>query len=168
MRYKVTFLLMTLVMAGEAFSHELKAESSHAQFDSWVYDDYRMVAENTRTLWFVDYYDISHLKSKEGDSALLLTFTPEKLTQGKVTTATIEALEESNPGINMKDSNIQKLVDSLSIPLIKGDVIAIIYRGEMMQIQYNNDVVYQAKASSKQSVALRNIWLGETPVDDLL
>ena len=68
----------------------------------------------------------------------------------------------------MKDSNIQKLVDSLSIPLIKGDVIAIIYRGETMQIQYNNDVVYQAKASSKQSVALRNIWLGETPVDDLL
>ncbi|UPR46683.1 chalcone isomerase family protein [Vibrio cyclitrophicus] len=168
MRYKVTFLLVAFLFAKEAIANEPNLEPSQALGESWTYDDYQVVKTNTRTLWFVDYYDIAHLKNHQGDSALLLTFTPEKLTREKVRTATVEALEDSNSDINVNSPSIQNLVDSLSLSLAKGDVIAIVYKDQEMQVQHNNKVVYQAHSFSEESIAFKNIWLGETPVDDLL
>ena len=168
MRYKITFLLIALMLVKETLAEELAASPLYKQYDSWSYDNYRVVKNNTRTLWFVDYYDISHRKNELGESALILTFIPEKLTQEKVRTATIEALEDSNPGIDINESGMQTLVNSLSVPLVEKDVIAIIYKGQTLQVQHNSDVIYQARATSQQSMALRNIWLGEYPVDDLL
>lgn len=168
MRYKITFLLIALMLVKETLAEELATSPLYKQYDSWSYDNYRVVKNNTRTLWFVDYYDISHRKNELGESALILTFIPEKLTQEKVRTATIEALEDSNPGIDINESGIQTLVNSLSVPLVEKDVIAIIYKGQTLQVQHNSDVIYQARATSQQSMALRNIWLGEYPVDDLL
>lgn len=168
MRYKVTFLLVAFLFAKEALANEPTLDPSKVQAESWVYDDYKVVKTNTRTLWFVDYYDIAHLKNNQGDSTLVLTFTPENLTQEKVRTATIEALEDSNSSINVNSPSIQSLVDSLSLSLAKGDVIAIVYKGQEMQIQHNNKVIYQTHSFSEESIAFRNIWLGETPVDDLL
>lgn len=168
MRYKITFLLIAVMLVKETFAEELATGPLHKQYDSWSYDHYHVVKNNTRTLWFVDYYDISHRRNELGDSALILTFIPEKLTQEKVRTATIEALEDSNPGININDPSIQKLVNSLSVSLVEKDEIAIIYNGQTMQVQHNNNVIYQAQSTSKQSMALSNIWLGENPVDDLL
>ena len=168
MRFNITFLLIALMLVKETFAEELVTGSLNKQYDSWSYDHYHEVKNNTRTLWFVDYYDISHRQNELGDSALILTFIPEKLTQEKVKTATIEALEDSNPRVNMSDPSIQELVNSLSVPLVEKDVIAIIYNGQTMQVQHNSNVIYQAQSTSKQSVALSNIWLGENPVDDLL
>ena len=168
MRYKITFLLIALMLVKETFAEELATGPLHKQYDSWSYDNYHVVKNSTRTLWFVDYYDISHRQNALGDSALILTFIPEKLTQEKVRTATIEALEDSNPGININDTSIQKLVNSLSVSLVEKDVIAIIYNGQTMQVQHNDNVIYQAQSTSKQSMALSNIWLGENPIDDLL
>ncbi len=156
------------MLVKETFAEELATGPLHKQYDSWSCDNYHVVKNNTRTLWFVDYYDISHRQNELGDSALILTFIPEKLTQKKVRAATIEALEDSNPGININDTSIQKLVNSLSVSLVEKDVIAIIYNGKTMQVQHNDNVIYQAQSTSKQSMALSNIWLGENPVDDLL
>tara|TARA_Y100001960_G_scaffold163384_1_gene171584 strand:+ start:3522 stop:4028 length:507 start_codon:yes stop_codon:yes gene_type:complete len=168
MRYKITFLLIALMLVKETFAEELATGPLHKQYSPWSYENYHVVKNNTRTLWFVDYYDISHRQNELGDSALILTFIPDKLTQEKVRKATIEALEDSNPGIDINDTSIQKLVNSLSVSLVEKDVIAIIYNGQTMQVQHNNNVIYQAQSTSKQSMALSNIWLGETPVDDLL
>lgn len=156
------------MLVKETFAEELATRPLHKQYAPWSYDNYRVVKNNTRTLWFIDYYDISHRKNELGDSALILTFIPEKLTEEKVRTATIEALEDSNPGIDINESGIQTLVNSLSVSLVEKDVIAIIYNGQTMQVQHNSNVIYQAQSTSKQSMALSNIWLGENPVDDLL
>ncbi|RJG40324.1 chalcone isomerase family protein [Motilimonas pumila] len=168
MIYKVSFLLIALMSVKQTFAEELTTAPLYKQYDSWSYDHYRVITNNTRTLWFVDYYAISHRQNAQGDNALILTFIPDKLTQQKVRTATIEALEGSNLGINIHDPSIQKLANSLSVSLVKGDVIAIIYNGKSMQVQHNSDVIYQARSTSQQSMALSNIWLGESPVDDLL
>ncbi|OBT03954.1 hypothetical protein A9267_18645 [Shewanella sp. UCD-FRSSP16_17] len=168
MNLSVILLGVALAVSGSTHASQPYVETVEKQIELLTYEEYQFVKTNTRRLWFVDYYDITHLQNPQGDSTLILKFIPDKLTQNKVRRATIEALEGSNPSVDLSTSKIQALINSLSIEITQHDVITIVYKEQAMQIQHNNRVVYAAEASSIESTALKNIWLGEEPVDDLL
>ncbi|GEA52705.1 hypothetical protein VIN01S_35090 [Vibrio inusitatus NBRC 102082] len=168
MNTKSLLLLCIVSLSLPVFAENNMRFASDNSESAWSYSDYQDIAFGTRTTWFVDYYTMTYKKDEEGNTALILTFLPEQLTQKKVGTAFVEALEKSNPGINTSDVIIDGLIDQLSISLSRDDTVVIIERGNQIQIQHNQRVIYQFSDAGGQKQALLNIWLGEKPVDDFL
>lgn len=168
MKVKSLIALCVACLSLPVLAENPKRFSNDTPPPAWGYSEYQDVAVGTRTTWFVDYYDMTHKRDEQGNSALILTFLPEQLTQQKVGTAFVEALVKANPGINTNDHIIDGLIGQLSISLAKDDTITIIERGSQIQVQHNQKVIYQFTDIAGQKQALLNIWFGEKSVDDFL